>query len=93
MKAEKEAIVELPLVNVRAVLHLALLCHQAQGKDKGDERDNAPQCSCMHQNNNVCKPLFIAQITVFGDKEEKKSDFSIPLSLKIVIFAPKKTKK
>ena len=75
VESEQEAIVKLPLVDVRAVLHLALLCRKAQGKDEYDERGKASEIVSAHQNNNENKVRFIARIIVFGDKEEKKSAF------------------
>ena len=41
MQAQQEAIVKFPLVDVRAVLHLTLLCCEAKGKEKYQKRGNA----------------------------------------------------
>ena len=92
VKAKKEAIVKLPLVDVRAVLHLRLLRCQAQGKGKDCKRDEISQNVCAHHHNNDCKQRFIAQITLFSYKGEKKSDFCASLSLKLAIFAVRKLK-
>lgn len=67
VQAKQEAIMKLPLVDIRAVLHLSLLCREAQGKDKYEERDETPQSVSTHHNNNVSTKGFIAQIIVFGD--------------------------
>ena len=87
VQAQEEAIMKPPLVDIRAILHLALLCHKAQGEGKDKKGDEAPQNVCAHRINNVTKGRFIAQIIVFGDKGEKKSRFAMSLSLKKIIFA------
>lgn len=48
MEAQEEAIVEAPLVDIRAVLYLARLCQKDQGKEESEERDKAPQRICAH---------------------------------------------
>ena len=87
VEPEEEPIVQSPLIQIGAVLHLALLCHKAQGEGKDKKGDEAPQNVCAHRINNVTKGRFIAQIIVFGDKGEKKSRFAMSLSLKKIIFA------
>ena len=67
VQAKKKAIVESPLVDVRAVLHLALLRRKSQGKDEYDERGKTSQTVSVHHVNNESKGRFIAQIIVFGD--------------------------
>lgn len=64
--AKEEAIVKLPLVDVRAVLYLALLGCQAEGKDEDEKGDKAPHNVGAHQFYNVEKGRFIAQITNFN---------------------------
>ena len=60
VKSKQKAIVEPSLVDVRAILHLSLLCRETQDEDEQDERYEASIYVCAHRNNNVNMPLFIA---------------------------------
>ena len=71
VQPQEKAIVEAPLVDIRAILYLSLLCCKTQGEEKHDERDKTPQIVSIHHFNNVSSWGFIAQIIVFGDYGEK----------------------